>query len=135
MMKFLITFFLMLSFVDGRTLPEDEEGQTVFHNLDVACHVQNTSLKICRECDPRYTPNCINKLYSDCRCGDISFKNDGNLPVLHFSSTLCFGSRKKVLKFTISTWPVAYLPAISAFIRFSSVSPLLLASALGSNSS
>ena len=97
-MKFLITFFLLLSFVDGRTLPEDEEGQTVFHNLDVACHVQNTSLKICRECDPRYTPNCINKLYSDCRCGDISFKNDGNLPVLHFFKYLMLFIKEKGFK-------------------------------------
>ena len=98
MMKFLIAFFLLLSFVDGRTLPEDEEGQTVFHNLDVACHVQNTSLKICRECDPRYAPNCINKLYSDCRCGDISFKNDGNLPVLHFFKYLWLCIKEKGFK-------------------------------------
>ena len=81
MLKILVISYFLLSFADGRTLPEDEEDsfdevQTVFHSSNVACRVQGTILKICRECDQQL-PGCIAKPYSDCKCRDISFKNEG----------------------------------------------------------
>ena len=83
MLKILVISYFLLSFADGRTLPEDEEDsfeevQTVFHSSNVACRVQGTILKICRECDQQL-PGCISKTYSDCKCRDISFKNEGKI--------------------------------------------------------
>ena len=78
MMQFLIISSLLLSFGETRSLQESEEVQTVFHNLNVACRVKDTSLKICRECDSRYPSVCRSRTHSDCRCGDISLKNEGN---------------------------------------------------------
>ena len=49
MLKILIISYFLLSFADGRTLPEDEEDsfeevQTVFHSSKMACRVQATIL-------------------------------------------------------------------------------------------
>lgn len=79
-MKFLILFAILCILADSRSLPDDEDsdydesGETSTSN--VACRVQGTSLKICRECDPRYQVTCLPKPYSDCRCRDISYINE-----------------------------------------------------------
>ena len=132
MLKILIISYFLLSFADGRTLPEDEEDsfdevQTVFHSSNVACRVQGTILKICRECDQQL-PGCIAKTYSDCKCRDISLKNEGKFfysgclfdqvynacitgkgLAMHFASA-------KIQTQTILSWSFLLLPVVSASV-------------------
>lgn len=76
-MKLIIFFALLLIHVDSRSLPDDEESDyedsEEISSTNVACRVEGTSLKICRECDQRYQASCLPKSYSDCRCRDISY--------------------------------------------------------------
>ena len=81
-MKILVFLALLLCLVESRSFPEyedEEENSDDDSGPNVACQVQGTSLKICRECNPQYGGRCLPKPYSDCRCRDISFKSYGEL--------------------------------------------------------
>ena len=122
-MKILVFLALLLCLVESRSFPEyedEEENSDDDSGPNVACQVQGTSLKICRECNPQYGGRCLPKPYSDCRCRDISFKSYGEL----VCSNAKLGSTKINLEIPVEyNGKTKYLQISSSVNNFSAVIP------------